>query len=415
MKNKNIILGIDGIPYELMDNLSNQGYMPNFQELKKDYYFKEMKSSIPHISSVSWSSIITGENPGEHGIFGFTEIIPNTYTISFPNFNALKKKPFWQFDEEKKNFILNVPSTYPAKKLNGVQIAGFVALDLEKAVYPREIISTLKNINYEIDIDSSIAQKQSKDALFNELSKVLKIREKTCEFFWNKEKWDNFMVVITSSDRFGHFLWNTYTNHKDSHHYRCLEFFTQIDSFIGNLKNKLKEDDRFIILSDHGMESVFKNVNINVLLEQEGFLNLSKTNKKYNRIEKGSKAFALDPGRIYLNLKNKYPNGTLLKKERKEVLEELKTSFYELKYKKKPVIKSVFEKEEIYHGTFIDHAPDLVIVENRGFQPRSGIGKLEVFENDKFQGMHNSSAFLFLNKNIKLENPTVEDVVNLIN
>ena len=76
MMNRNIILGIDGVPFELMNSLSQKGIMPNFKELKDSYYFKEMKSSIPHISSVSWSSIITGKNPGEHGIFGFSELIP---------------------------------------------------------------------------------------------------------------------------------------------------------------------------------------------------------------------------------------------------------------------------------------------------------------------------------------------------
>ena len=85
---RNIILGIDGVPYKLIDNLSDKGIMPYFKELKNNYSFNPMKSSIPHISSVSWSSIITGKNPGEHGIYGFSDIIKNTYSLKFPNFNA---------------------------------------------------------------------------------------------------------------------------------------------------------------------------------------------------------------------------------------------------------------------------------------------------------------------------------------
>jgi len=169
MRKRNIILGIDGVPYELMDNLSNKGIMPNFKALKKEYCFKSMKSSIPHISSVSWSSIITGKNPGEHGIYGFSEIIENTYSLRFPNFNALKSKPFWHKEPEKRYVIINVPFTYPARELNGIHIAGFVALDLEKAVYPKAIFPILKELNYEIDIDTKIAHQQSIDILFDEL------------------------------------------------------------------------------------------------------------------------------------------------------------------------------------------------------------------------------------------------------
>ena len=103
MIKRNVILGIDGVPFELMDNLSNKGFMPNFKELKKENTFKLMKSSIPHVSSVSWSSIITGKNPGEHGIYGFSEIIKNTYSLNFPNFNALKSKPFWYREPKNRN------------------------------------------------------------------------------------------------------------------------------------------------------------------------------------------------------------------------------------------------------------------------------------------------------------------------
>ena len=41
--------------------------MPNFKDLIKNGIFTDIQSSIPEISSVSWSSIITGDNPGQHG------------------------------------------------------------------------------------------------------------------------------------------------------------------------------------------------------------------------------------------------------------------------------------------------------------------------------------------------------------
>jgi len=414
MKNRNVILGIDGIPFELMNSLSDKGVMPNFKELKNSYYFKEMKSSIPHISSVSWSSIITGKNPGEHGIFGFTELIPGTYSLSYPNFNTLKSKAFWHQEKEKKHIIINVPATYPAKKLNGIHIAGFVALDLEKAVYPKTCIPSLKQLDYVIDIDSNLAHKQSKDILFDELMRVLEIRKKAYQLFWNKLDWHNFMVVITSTDRFGHFLWNTYADSENKWHLRALQFFQKIDDFIGDIKDKLKENDNFLILSDHGMEETKQNMNLNTYLEQEGFLKLSDKHKNYNRIAKGTKAFVLDPGRVYLNKKGRYPNGSVSKLEEKDIIEELKKKFYDLKYQNQRVIRTVHEKNEIYNGANIDKAPDLVILENSGFRPKGGIGKNNIFEEDNLSGMHNDSAFLFINKEINLESPKVQDVVGLL-
>ncbi|MFX1392097.1 MAG: alkaline phosphatase family protein [Promethearchaeota archaeon] len=415
MRKKNIILGIDGVPFELIDNLSNKGIMPNFKDLKQECYFKLMKSSIPHISSVSWSSIITGKNPGEHGIYGFTDIIDNTYSMRFPNFNALKSKPFWHKEPNKKHIIINVPSTYPVKELNGVHIAGFVALDFQKAVFPKELIPKLREIKYEIDVDSKLAKQQSKDIFLQELFRILKIRKKTFDFLWNKFKWNNFFAVITGTDRLGHFLWHIYEDNKNKYHNTFIEYFQKIDNIIGDIRYKLKEDDTFLILSDHGMEQIKQNVYLNTYLEQNKYLNLSDNFKKYNRITKKSKAFILDPGRVYLNRAGRYPNGIVRKEDEKEVIEELKKLFYDLKFNNQKVIKKVHEKQEIYYGKMIKNAPDLVLIENEGFNLKGTIGKASLFEEEKlFSGMHNESAFLLVNKEIDMSEPKVEDIVALL-
>ncbi len=126
-KKRAIIIGLDGVPFHLIDKFSNTGVMPETKKLIEKGVFKQMESSIPEISSVAWSSIITGKNPGEHGIFGYTDIPSGTYRLSFPNFNNLKATPFWQKDSTVKSVIINVPSTFPVKPLNGVHISGFVS------------------------------------------------------------------------------------------------------------------------------------------------------------------------------------------------------------------------------------------------------------------------------------------------
>ena len=63
-KNRIIIFGLDGIPYRLIENFSNRGLMPETKKLIEKGVFKQMESSIPEISCVAWSSIITGKNPG---------------------------------------------------------------------------------------------------------------------------------------------------------------------------------------------------------------------------------------------------------------------------------------------------------------------------------------------------------------
>ena len=57
IKKRVVIIGLGGMPYRLIENLSNKGIMPETKKLVEKGVFKQMESSIQEISSVAWSSI----------------------------------------------------------------------------------------------------------------------------------------------------------------------------------------------------------------------------------------------------------------------------------------------------------------------------------------------------------------------
>lgn len=415
-----IIIGIDGVPYGLLKDLSDRDVMPHFKELRKNGVFTQMESSIPEISSVSWSSIITGKNPGEHGIYGFTDLVPHTYTISFPNFRNLKANAFWQKEGDKTHVIINVPSTYPVQKINGFWVSGFVSLDLEKAVYPPSYIEKLKEMNYQVDVDSRKAHK-SKRLFLEDLFKVHKKRIELYRYLWNKINWDTFMLVFTGSDRLEHFLWDAYEDNNHEYRHKFLEYFQKVDEIIGEIATSMGESDSLIMLSDHGMEKIKTNVNLNTYLADNDFLKWGDhPEKRYRNIENGTKAFALDPARIYINKENKYPKGSVKTTEEEKVIDDLIDLFSRLERNGEKVIKKIYRKNDIYHGEYVVNAPDLVLLPNSGYSLRGSMGKRDLFENDSIiVGMHTQQdAFLFVkndeNKDIVPQNPNVENITSII-
>lgn len=415
-RNKVVIIGIDGVPFSIMETLSDNGIMENFASLKDKGTFTSMCSSIPEISNVSWSSIITGKNPGEHGVYGFTELIPGTYSLMFPDFRALKSLPFWRDNNKKRYVVINVPSTYPAGEINGVLVSGFVSPDLDKAVYPRSLLQELQKMDYRIDVDSEKAHKSYR-LFLDELFNVLETRRKAYRYFWNNYKWDVFFFVITGSDRLEHFLWDAYEDESNEYHERFLDYFRKIDEIIGEIAEKVSEDDQLILLSDHGMERIKENVNLNAYLSKTDFLKAGNDPQlRYRNIEKGSKAFALDPGRIYLNKEGKYPNGTVMKKEEEEIIEELISSLKNLERDGKHVFNKIYRKEEIYYGKYLVNAPDLVLMSNSGFNLKGGMGKENIFDKDIFNGKHTyEDAFLYVKNDENVpKNVSVEDVRKII-
>src|SRR6185503_1368795 len=110
-------LGLDGVPHGLISNLAARGVMPRAAALFRERPPSVMTVTLPEISSVSWTSFMTGANPGTHGIFGFTDLAPNSYRLVFPGFTDVRARTIWDRlgDADITSIVLNQPATYPAR------------------------------------------------------------------------------------------------------------------------------------------------------------------------------------------------------------------------------------------------------------------------------------------------------------
>lgn len=73
-----IILGYDGLDYDLTARLMAEGRLPNFSRLAQSTPLQKLGTSVPPQSPVAWSNFITGRDAGTHGIFDFVHRDPKT-------------------------------------------------------------------------------------------------------------------------------------------------------------------------------------------------------------------------------------------------------------------------------------------------------------------------------------------------
>lgn len=66
-----IVLGIDGLDYNLTRELIEAGRLPNFKRLMDSGSFGPLETAVTPQSPVAWSNFITGMDSGGHGIFDF--------------------------------------------------------------------------------------------------------------------------------------------------------------------------------------------------------------------------------------------------------------------------------------------------------------------------------------------------------
>ena len=412
-KDKVIVLGIDGVPCSLLNRFINEGLMPNLADLVKKGTLTPMTASIPEVSSTSWSTFMTGVNPGRHGIYGFTELQKGTYKWRFPNSSDIKSDTLWDIAGKyrKKSIVLNVPSTYPARELNGILTAGFVAIDLKKATYPESAYEYLKNIGYRLDVDTKKAQ-ESSAALAQDIDETFVIRKNAILHFLDNHEWDLFIGVITETDRLHHYLWIALQDENHPQHRFFLDFYKKLDAFIGEMYSRAGDDIPFIIVSDHGFTTIKKEVYLNSYLRERGYLKFKKENpESFEDMHEESKVFALDPARFYIHLKGKYPHGNVDVKEYDGLRQKLKDELLSLIIDGEKVIKTVMFKEELYKGNLYDDAPDLIALPYEGYDLKGSINKTQVAGKGHLTGGHTrGNAVFFINRKINREDINIIDV-----
>jgi predicted AlkP superfamily phosphohydrolase/phosphomutase len=409
-----VVIGLDGTPYTLAKRFIADGTMPNLADIVRRGTLLQMDTSIPDISSVAWTSFMTGANPGRHGIYGFLDLQPGSYKIYFPSSKHIRAETLWDVvgRQTRRSIVINVPSTYPAKPLNGILVAGFVAVDLNKATYPPEFVPKLKELDYRIDVDARKIQ-QSHDALMEDILKTLERRVETLLYLFDKEKWDLFVGVITSTDRLQHFFWDAIEDEGHKYHSAFKDYYRRVDNFLGAVAERLRDETMFI-MSDHGFTGIDKQVYLNRWLIDNGFLKLNDNPRSIEDIADGSLAFALDPGRIYLNLKGKYPNGALDVSDAPRIIEEISQGLREVRAEGVPIVKRIYDKDTLFSGPCIPAAPDLLVQSIYRYDLKGAVNKTELMDREVFTGMHTQDdATLFISRpvdSLRKGRPKIIDV-----
>ena len=153
---KVFILGIDGMDPNLLDKFLEEGAMPNFKKLIEEGDYKRLQTTMPALSPVAWSTFITGQDPGGHGIFDFihrkaetlepfmstSEVLPPGKTLELGTWvlplsgggsKLLRKgRAFWQILEEHgvPTTIFRMPANYPPVESPGRSFSGMGTTDI---------------------------------------------------------------------------------------------------------------------------------------------------------------------------------------------------------------------------------------------------------------------------------------------
>jgi len=269
-----VVIGLDGGTLDLMQPWMDDNSLPNFNKIRQQGVYGNLRSTTPYYSAPAWVSIVTGCNPGKHGIYDFfrTDCFAQKNLVS----SRYRKKPaIWNLltEADRKSIIVNVPGTYPPEEINGVIITCLLTPSLESNfTYPKEIKNDLtydKLGIYELeqitvdDVPKNLTAKYAPEKLSNQINMITTSHATVTMNLMERYNWDFTMVVFRGTDDIQHLLWDK----KDF----ILSCYKKADEYIGKIMNNYP-DALFIIVSDHGFGKADKYFYVNNALYNAGYI-----------------------------------------------------------------------------------------------------------------------------------------------
>jgi predicted AlkP superfamily phosphohydrolase/phosphomutase len=374
------LLGLDGVPYSLLAD--NPGVFENVLAIGEAGGGGAVESTLPVDESACWPAMMAGVNPGKTGVYGFTDREVGSYETYVPMGNDVQADRLWNrvAAADREATVLNVPVTFPPERDPQRTVAGSHATDVASAAYPDELRDYLVANDYRLEADAA-AGHENTETFLADATEMLETRFEAFSHYVEADDWDLFVGVFTTPDRVNHFLYGDYERGGE-HREAFLDFYRELDRYVGELHALLADDVTTVVASDHGFTALDYEVHCNEWLADRDWLT-------YDR-EDHEDLNDIAPGRFYLNLADREPRGTVPPEEYESARADLRAAVESMTDPEgNQVVDRVVPSEEAFQGPHDDLAPDLVAVPNPGYELQGRFGTPgEVFSTGARSGMH---------------------------
>jgi predicted AlkP superfamily phosphohydrolase/phosphomutase len=371
--------------------------------------------------------MLTGVNPGMHGIFDFTERLPGRLGVRFINSSRRRYPTFLKAASEQGCTVgsIGLPTTYPPEPLQGYQISGFDTPLPSKAdtsyVHPPDLAHEIQRElggYYFGDFNESRIGRGWHRRVLKKLLQGIERKEALLRFLQRRIPVDLLILHVGETDTVGHHYWSffdpaspRYVPNGDSDLAGAiLTVYRAADELVGHVVEFCRPEN-VLIVSDHGMGGTSDRVlYLNQFLDENGFFRsdtiprnavaaaMKNWGMKWipyhlqqqafklargglaNYIESSQRFGGIDWSRtlayseelnyypaIWLNLQGREPFGIVPRLQADSMLEEIRSALIQWRdpSDEAAIIRAVHRREEIYQGPEIECAPDLILELNR--------------------------------------------------
>ncbi|MBI5351470.1 MAG: alkaline phosphatase family protein [Chloroflexi bacterium] len=347
----------------------------------------------------------------------------------------------------------------------------------ETFTYPQELSQKIGKPGDNWIIGQTLVRGGSPEEFLAEIKQKTRTQSEWIIRLQNEYKPEFLMAVFDGTDKLQHFFWKYWDQHHPRHDPQAgavlkqsiPEYYREVDALLGGIIEARGESDLFIV-SDHGFTGMANDVFIEKWLLQNNYLNLKspptlpkkingrtrvpawnilaqndnlktflKKNKLTNWLIQKFKSWdarknnstqlnrntdwsstrvfftGTSSQALQVNLKGREMLGIVEPAEYETLMRGVIAELLSITDPEngKPVIKSAYRKDDLYHGPWTQNSPDITIITNDGYALQEGfpnklVSPSALFSMDRSGGHRDEGIFIACGPNIRKHELTLE-------
>src|SRR5579875_2415645 len=365
-----------------------------------------LRSTVPALTLPAWASLVTGRNPGAHGVFAFRRLAPDRYEPrELANARDLRAPTLWDIAGSAGLTVgvVNVPPSYPLRRVNGFVVGCLLTPPgEERFTEPPEVAAELGPYRIDAEVpralDPAAPDYEARAlAYLDALVTQTRLRTEAVLRLAGRRPCDLLGVVFYAPDRAQHLFWPYAATPHASGNPRVAAavaaLYAAVDDAVGRLVAAAGPEATVVLVSDHGFAPApTRLVRVNRWLVAEGLLvrrPLWSLRRKIirrwlparfdtddyillDRARSRAWCVPLDgPGEaaVWVHVRGRYPLGCVAPgREYESVRDHIVAGLRELRDADgSTVFAGVWRREELYHGPYATEAPDVIARCNPGY------------------------------------------------
>lgn len=373
MNERVVLIGLDGgEPARLLPLLPE---CPNLRRLYDEGAWGRLDSTVPPLSPPAWATLMTGVNPGRHGVFDFYHMpfrSTGSYVRRLITSAEWRAPGLWDHlaAHGRRAGFVNMPMCYPPPAVDGFFVCGLGTPpgDGVTFTHPAALTARLAGADLEPGDGTTIGDAAAFLARCEAAgASMLEVAER----LWREETLDLFCAALTFPDRFQHLFWRELDAGQPAVCEVWRRWFAAFDLFLGRVLDAAGPASSVFLFSDHGFGPVDRYFHVNRWLLARGHLHLGDRSR-LGRADglltavdwTRTRAYCLgEYGDVRLNLRGREPLGVVEPgAEAAALLAALAADARALDDGAPgATVDAVLEGANLYSGPYAADGPDLVV------------------------------------------------------